>query len=418
MLGKIIAIFAWSSLLSISSYALTPSDFSRFTLLTSFGLFLILLSGFGQAQVILFLNGAFGSKDRSHSHFFNIKNSLNAICYFGIFASCVGAIFVHQYFQLNNIFLIIIFICWVFSSAIQTFLAEECKTVFRFWTSSLLGTSGGIGGAVGTLVAIGLIFLFSKVFAVKIDLLIAMVSLFIGSFSAVLALVFLLMSDFKKINRTLFSDINKIRLSKKIIYMGGASTASALLIFILGQSDLWVVSLYFGDTSVGDYGVATYLARFVSMIGILFSSSVANKIASMIASEQKVKIIDYVGKLNLISCISGFFIFLLIAVLWKLGVVSHFFKIDPSNFFAIFSIVSLGHLIGSYKGLGPVVLVASGNFSTNLYLTLFATLVAVLGALVLVKFFGVLGVSIGYSVGYVIYTYACSFFAKKLIGIP
>lgn len=388
----------------LASNYLSKKDFGFFTLIASALVFFGVLANFGQSQILMYKNGKYGAKVRSQDHISNVSTSLFITLILAIFFGMAGFFFIYFDLRAGHFLIAVEFALLVFVGAIKNFLAEESKTIFGYKLAAFLGSSGGIGSALSISIAILLMWFHKTTALLSLENIYS--SLLIGGVISVIIMAV----DFAKTDsiRKLFKAEHLFSsTSLKFMKMGFMSVMTSILVFTIGQGDLWLVSKFIGVEKAGSYGLAVYFARFLSLGGMLLSSSFSNRISIEINND-KTSAINYLQKYGKASLVSTLLTFILVMTLWKLEFINHFFKVDDTDFFKILLIASAGHIFAAYWSFGSVGLAVSARFKEHFFVSLISGLTSMLCALFLISEFGVIGVAFAYAFGYFMYSF-CSF---------
>lgn len=406
--GKFVAVGAWTVLLSWVAQRLDKIEFGMFMLLVNIVTFAVIFAGFGQPQVILYVNGRLGKKYRGVVHFGNLVQSMRVIVPAALLVSLLTGCFVAM--TLSDAAVASAAIActtWVLFTTWQNFLAEEAKTISKFWLAGFLGTSGGVGGAVATSVTLGILITWDAHGQTRVDLLASVVALAAGAALSATMLIGWLIADWRSHReRERAHPRGPLRLNDPV-RLGAVATMNAGLTFIVGYSDLWFVSANFGLEQSGVYGMAAYLARFGSLISILMSAAFANRFAGMLARGEVIQLSLEVRRIALIASSGSLVVLFFLLITFETGILSTFFRLQGNNAYQILIVLAIGHLIGSLFGFGPVLLGVAGRFSDLLKITVVTAAITLVLAVLLSNHFGTVGVAIAYSAGYVLFTYIC-----------
>ncbi|WP_119290389.1 lipopolysaccharide biosynthesis protein [Azohydromonas sediminis] len=407
--GKGVAVVAWTALISWAARQLSAAEYGQFMLLANLVMLALPIGSFGQPQVILHLNGRLGTNVRTPRHHAGFLQCTRLMAPTSIVVAL--ALGLATFTTLHNgpapMLLALACSVWVLGAVWQAFMAEEAKTVSHFWVAGLFSNSGAAGGAttlcfalVGTAVVVG----FAGQ-AASVLLLVTMLAL--GSAASAVFLVGNYWRDPARSRETSTAVSDAPWGDAQVRRAGVLVTVNVALTFVVGQSDLWWAARLFGVEASGQYATASYLARFCSLSGILMSAAFAARFAGMLAGGDHLALSAAVRKLALGALLAGAVVGALLLGAHKLGLLDLAFRLtDDEALLALFWL-SLGHIVGSLFGFGPVILGAAGNFRDLLVITALAAGLTTALAGIAATFGDLATLAMAYAAGYVAFTYTC-----------
>lgn len=417
-IGKVVAVSAWTLLISTVAHRLSPSHFGQFMLATNVAMLAVLLGSFGQPQLILYVNGRLGGNHRTALHRANSSRAALVTGGSAMIAAVGSALALSTVIDRSLIAIsVCAFAAWVLGATWQTLLAEEAKTVSRFWTAGLFGASGGAGGAISTVAALICLLVAVPVVRQSTDLPDVLISLAIGTWASTATLIAFYLRDRPLESIEPLAPQRAPLTTREACRIGLIATFNAGLIFLIGQTDLWWSVVIFGIETSGQYAIATYLARFCSLLTILLSSAFAARFASMLALEGKGALSALIRRCAFLSVGAALVTAIGLAVASQVGILGSFFRLNDQDAVMAMLILSIGHVVGSLFGFGPVVLGASGRFADLLVITAASAMLTALLAAVASLTLGLAGLASAYAAGYVIFTYSCHRRCDSIMGI-
>jgi O-antigen/teichoic acid export membrane protein len=199
--------------------------------------------------------------------------------------------------------------------------------------------------------------------------------------------------------------------------MGLFGTANGVLIFLIGQSDLWWASTWFGVGAAGSYGTASYLARFCSLLSILLAGTYAAPFAAMLAQGAYHTLSHKIRFLALLSTSAGLLIWLALAAGLQLGFIGKWFHLDAEGSMLALLVLGAGHVIGSFFGFGPVLLASAGKFADLLVIAGASSLLTIILSTLAVLFTGLGGLGAAFGLSYAFFAYICHWQCRRVLGI-
>lgn len=204
---------------------------------------------------------------------------------------------------------------------------------------------------------------------------------------------------------------------KGIWHSGALVTINTLLTFVIGQSDLWWVSLCYGIEAAGSYGTAAYFARFCSLLSILFAGAFVGRFAALLVKGETQKVAQEVRILSLLAAAAGVFIWGGLALAHEMGLLVKWFHLGATGSFEAFLVLGACHVLGSLFGFGPVVLASAGRFKDLLAITGLSAMLTVVFSAVAVNTSGLGGLGAAFGLSYLSFVYGCHWQCCRVLGI-
>ncbi len=191
---------------------------------------------------------------------------------------------------------------------------------------------------------------------------------------------------------------------------------TSLALFMLSQSDLWVMGLLRSTEEVAVYGAAVRIVALLTMPILLVNAVVPPLIAEMHAqgeTEELEKVLrtlaTFAGLPALIMC--GLFIFFGDSIL---GVVfGEYYQVGG----VVLTILSIGQLANVWAGSCGLTLMLTGHQLVMMVITVFCGILAVVGGVWFVQLYGGIGVAGATATGMFLQNLLMLFFAKKKVGV-
>jgi O-antigen/teichoic acid export membrane protein len=398
--GKVVGTVAWTVLISIASGQLSQNDFGLFVLLTNIAVPLTAIAVCGQSQVIIFENRNQGAPVDRGQRAQKLLSGLKVVVPVGALVALLALVVALVMVGLSSgLVVALLFSLWIPISATQTFIAEESRSVGRIWNASIFTTIAGFGGAFASGLAVLFLLLLRGTLrgADRLDE-------FLGAMLCASSLALLV--PLAQAHVALGQLAVTARSSSPPWRLGVAAAFALLISYLLSQTDVWIVSEVFGVGAAGPYGVATYLARFVSLPGILVAGAYAARLARLMeARDQGLASIE-IERLSawIVSASTAIFLCILI---FRIPILQRIFHVRGGIATRVLPSLMLGHLIGSVFGLGPILLAVCGKFTQLLAITSIYAFATVVVATLMAVYSGPVGMATTYAVGYVGFCYTC-----------
>jgi len=192
--------------------------------------------------------------------------------------------------------------------------------------------------------------------------------------------------------------------------------AISVVMFLIINTDLWVVSFFGTEEDVAIYGIASRLTILVTLFhGI--STAVVQSIISELHAQGNLqsleKVVRTVGTVNFLQAFLVAIVFLFFAKdLLGLAFGSYYMHANQ-----VLIILSFAHLVGMVFGPIEMLLMMSGFQREFLYISIFTELVSLVLKIIFMKNYGVEGVAYAMLFGGVIYSLVVWLFLKHSVKI-
>ena len=269
---------------------------------------------------------------------------------------------------------------WTFALAILSLLAESFRGFHDFRAATIFGNN-----SINNILM--LVFLLIATLALKksslqLILVLSISSCAIGGVVAAISM------------RRKFSTLGKSQpiYPLPILKIGLPLMASSMAIFLLTQADLWIIGMYTSTEDVAIYGAAIRLGQLVYVL-LLISNTMLPPFISEMHSQGKHKQLETLIRLT--STFSALLAGIVLLVFLFAGgdvlslVYGEYYR--KAHFLLV--IIGLGQFVNVWTGSGMITLMYTGHQNAVLKISfLFGSLV-VIGSIIVVKPFGVLGVA-------------------------
>ena len=191
---------------------------------------------------------------------------------------------------------------------------------------------------------------------------------------------------------------------------------SAILMYCLSQSDIWIVAAFMNDPDVAVYGSVTRLVAFITMPLLIANTvlpSIITDLFTKTETENLEKSLRYSAAITSLPAILVTAIYLLAGEKILAALFTDFYGIG----YHTLVILSLGQIINVYLGSCGWALIMTGNQMMLLKITVVTGALTVLLALSLVNEYGLEGVAFAVSIGVVIQNVAMLIYTKFLVGV-
>jgi O-antigen/teichoic acid export membrane protein len=282
---------------------------------------------------------------------------------------------------------------WIGLTSIQSLLGEIFRGLHAIGRATLYGAQSGTSGTLS--LALGLLMLLILMAMGRtLTLNLALATLVLGQLACVCAAVLALTRHFHSLPYVKRS-ANRLDLSLTI---PTSLMLTGILIFVVGQIDLWVLGFLRSEEEVAIYGAASTVVKYVSSVNLLLSAVIPPTVAELYAKERRQELENMLRATALISTLFALGMALL---LWIFGgqILSLIFGIPYAVAAPVLAILALGHIVNAYTGNCGVLLIMAGRDRVVLNVTLIFGLVTTALAFVLIKYYGLIGVAFASAFG-------------------
>lgn len=211
------------------------------------------------------------------------------------------------------------------------------------------------------------------------------------------------------------SDAHRMGLSE-LFHLSWPMYGVQVMIMIFGQVDLWIVGMFLEPGDVAIYGAMQKLLVLITVTYTLMVSVVQSSVAELYARGDKVGLEKLVRVSGFVACIPATLMTIII-MFWGDSI----FKVVFGEYYVrgalLLQVLCVGHLLGMWMGPGGMVLIMTGGqkqmVRISMWTGLMMTILAVAGA----QWYGVLGVTLAWAAGAVIYGVAMWRATYALLGV-
>lgn len=205
-------------------------------------------------------------------------------------------------------------------------------------------------------------------------------------------------------------------ISRQIFVNASPMLVHAILLYIVTQANIWILGAFRPNDDVALYGAAM---RLVLLVGI--STSIVNAVVPPLIAEKyaqdNIKSVEGLLRSAATVCGAPALVILIVYIFageWVLSVVFGEFYTQATW---VLIILSVAEIVNVLTGACSVSLNMTGHQVQMMLLTVARAIVSVIGSVVVVERYGVLGVSVVYGVSLIIYNLSSLLLTRKLVGI-
>ncbi|MDU9048769.1 MAG: flippase [Candidatus Electrothrix sp. Rat3] len=191
---------------------------------------------------------------------------------------------------------------------------------------------------------------------------------------------------------------------------------NTVMMFIMGQSALWVISAFRSDAEVAAYGAAVRLVRSTSMALMAVNMIIPPLIVHFHADKQKERLEQVLRSTATIAAVPSLALLSSYILFggWILETVyGEYYRAGET----VLMIMSLGQAICVFVGSCGYVLIMTGHNHAIMLISAASSIIALCGALLLVPQYGSIGVAIGYTVAMFVHQLTMLVFARYRCGV-
>ena len=168
---------------------------------------------------------------------------------------------------------------------------------------------------------------------------------------------------------------------------------------ILLRADLWILGMYVSEQNVAVYGAAARIITVVTIPLTMASAILAPMIAELHAQGQKDKLEKVLRAVATIGGLPAVVVILLFVFVGQPGLELLYGDALYRQGWPILVMLGLGQLVNVWSGVCVQLLMMTGHQISVMVITLMASLVAILGAVLAVEPFGMYGVAGAFAAG-------------------
>ncbi len=411
-IGKVLTALMGLALSALLARLLSPEDMGAYFLAFSLTTFLAILARMGLENTLLrFISEALAQQRPGHARSVILKG-----LHLGLVSSTLVAIIVYffagpwvtQYlFKSDALVGIIGFISiWLVLLAFQFLFAE----IFRaFHDIRMAILFGGLITSVATVIFVAT-YMLLKGHAVLSQVLPWI--LLAGALNILLALWMLAR---KLCDLQPPSKVQSVKYSR-LINHSWPLLINAVTLFLLSQSDLWVLAAFYPDEEIAVYGAAARLVLLTGMALTIVNAVVPPLITRLNVQDDR-KRLEHILRVAATYAAIPSLIVLAVFIFfgnWVLGTIYGDYYRSGG---IILMILSVGQVANVIVGSCAFTLVMTGHRLTVMLISVVSAVIAIGSSLVLVQSYGATGLAAGYAFAMVVQQSAMLLFARHHVGI-
>jgi len=191
---------------------------------------------------------------------------------------------------------------------------------------------------------------------------------------------------------------------------------TSLTLFVLTQTDLWILGLFRSQEEVAIYGAATRIVAIVAMPLLIVNAVVPPLIAEMYAQGKKERLERALRSTATMAGLPALAM-LIVLFLWGGSLLGLVFGEYYRSGGIILAILSTGQLANVWAGSCGLTLMLTGHQTTMMVITIICGFVTAISALLLVQPYGGVGVANAAAFGMVLQNVLMLLMARKKTGI-
>lgn len=186
---------------------------------------------------------------------------------------------------------------------------------------------------------------------------------------------------------------------------------------ILLRADLWILGVYVPEQDVAVYGAAARIITVVTIPLTMASAILAPMIAELHAQGQKdrlEKVLRVVATLGGLPAVAVILLFVLVG---QPGLELLYGNALYRDGWPVLVLLGLGQLVNVWSGVCAQLLIMTGRQMGVMVITLAASIIAILGAMLLVQPFGMYGVAGAFAVGIALQNIFMVLYSYRTLGV-
>lgn len=415
-LGKVFSVLGVLLLSAILARVLTRHDFGVFFLTSSLVSFLAIVCQLGLNQSVV--------RDIAQAVGLGRNSDARSVAYTSLLYATTTIVIVVLLLSsgvLNLIWgvllkggsqppLALLVFAWLALTTLQSLLGEIFRGLHAIGRATIFGVQSGTSGTLSLAISL-LILLIFMVMGRTLTLNLSITSLVLGQLVCVCIAMLALSRHFHQllIDRTPAHHRYILSVPVSLLLTG-------ILIFVVGQIDLWVLGFLRSPEEVAIYGAASTLVKYISSVNLLLSAVIPSTVAELYAKGQKQELENM---LRVTAFMSTLFALGMALLFWIFGakILAIIFGASFGIAAPILWVLTFGHIVNAMTGNCGVLLIMAGKDRVILSITfVFGVITGVL-SLVLANHYGALGVAIASALGLAGLNATMWLFARYYLGI-
>lgn len=397
-LGKVFSVLGILLLSGILARVLPSHDLGVFFLTSSLVGFMAIVCQLGLNQsVIRNIAQAIGQGRQSDARLFAYTSLLYAV------AAILVVVLILSSGVLNLIWgvllnegsqapLALLVFAWIALTTLQSLLGEIFRGMHAIGKATIFGVQSGTSGTLSLAISL-LIMPLYMLMGRTLTLNLAIASLVLGQLVCVCIAAVALSRQFHLLRTDINRANHRFKLSVPVSLM-----FTGLLIFVVGQIDLWVLGFLRSEEEVAIYGAASTLVKYISSVNLLLSAVIPATVAELYARGQKQELENLLRGTALISTL---FALIMAMVFWIFAgkILSLIFGTHYAVAAPVLVVLTLGHIVNAFTGNCGILLIMAGRDRVIMCITFSIGVITTLLTLVLAKQYGVIGVAFASALG-------------------
>jgi len=410
--GKVLTALMGLALAAILARLLSPEEMGVYFLAFNLATFFSILARMGLENTLLrYVSEALGRNQPGRARVVIRKGLLLALVSAVVVAAVVGAgagRWAAEYlFHSSLLAAVSGFVAlWLVLLAFQ-FLFGEIFRAFQDIRAAVL--FGGLVTAVTTVVFVAL-FMFVKGQATLRQVLPWVLAA--GAVNCGLA-VWMLGRKLRRLRPTAH---DREATCSELVHHSWPLLVNAVTLFVLTQSDLWILGAFRPDSEVAVYGAAARLVLLTGMALAIVNAVVPPLIARLHVQDDRQRLERILRTTATFAAVPAFMVLAVFILFgnWVLGIV---FGEYYSSGGTVLMILSVGQAVNVFVGSCGYTLIMTGHRRALMVITIVSAMIALGCSLLLVRIYGVTGVAVGYAFAMVVQQLAMLVVARYRCGV-
>lgn len=414
LLGQVGTALSQMLIAILLARILTPNDYGIFQVIQRIVLFGAVIGSFGMGWGVVRAVADAMSRSNNLLARLQVKNILAIVISCSIIVDFLyliyGGAISQAYFHIDLSQETWLVLSLVFLTAMQQVLPEAFRGMHNLKLASLLS-----GPVVNISFLIGIFWLWWTV--VKVDLTTVLWVLAVSTGLVVIA-------SFLNLQRKL-ADLPLsgddagypfVQLSKENFRAGVSFTATNIVNFFVGQSDVWIVAAFFSVRDAAYYAAASRLAFLMSAPATLANGTLRPTIVALWSTGDKVKLQSVLRTIATGSVLLTIIPVVILAC-WGGTVMEVFFGTFYRDGGDVLFIISLGWFSLLMLGPAGTLMMLVGKQKEYFYCTVVSGLVFLIAATILPEYFAVKGVAYAVALGMLVNSALSTMYTWRVMGV-